>query len=146
MTTSWSYRSRSRSVSPSFRASPIASTISTFLLRHRLLLQSHGFEGLGVVEIVSLPDDLAALDRVDVGDAETGVDAARPTSNVPVHARHDVVAGPDQLSNDRRVFTFPGLLQAFKEPTDRGLTGEGFGLYPCRRRHHLGVSGVQVNE
>src|SRR5262249_37766353 len=62
------------------------------LQRHRSLLQAYCFERLRVVEVVSLPDDLATLDGVDVGDGEARVNAARPTSNLPVHTGDDVLA------------------------------------------------------
>src|SRR5437588_5593982 len=98
-------------------ASPRGAVWMALLGCPRLLLQPEGFEGFGMVEIVSLPNDLAALDGVDVADREVSVDAARSPANLPVHTGDDVVAGAEQLSKNRRVFTFPGLLQTLKEVT-----------------------------
>src|SRR5271166_7134783 len=99
-----------------------------------------------MVEVVVLSDDLAILDRVDVGDADVGVDAACPATDPPVHAGDNAVSRPKELFRDRFVLTLPRLPQAFEEATDRGPALEGPRLHPRWWRRHLRVGRVQLDE
>src|SRR5205823_1184791 len=65
--------------------------------RHRLVRNANRFEGLSVVEVPLLPNDLALLEVVDAGGIEARLDAAGSTTNVPVQARYDLVASLEQL-------------------------------------------------
>ncbi len=75
-----------------------------------------------MVELVLPAHDLAARDRVEVRDREMRVNAARSSSDLPVHTGDDLLPGAEQLQKDRHVLPAPGLLQALKEPTDRGAS------------------------
>src|SRR5436190_24308142 len=66
----------------------IARTTSTFLLRRRLLLKPHGFEGLVLVHEDAPKDDLSLADREDMGELRFHRDR-RLLASAPVQHRHD---------------------------------------------------------
>ena len=68
------------------------------LLRHRLLLQPHGFEGLLVVEEVLSKDDAAVAVGVHLRPAQLLFDAAALSARVPAPA------GEDSISEVHRLF------------------------------------------
>src|SRR5690349_6116529 len=61
------------------------------LLRHRLLRQSHGFEGLLVAEIVEGPDYLSVANRDDRASGRFGRDPARLAAPPEPAKQHNAV-------------------------------------------------------
>ena len=97
-----------------------------------LLRGAHGFEGLGMVEVVLLVDDPASIDRVDARRVESHVDAGRPPANLPDEASDHLVRSLKQLVEDKRVSLFPRLLEPLEPGPNGGASIEGSGLDPRR--------------
>jgi hypothetical protein len=102
--------------------------------------------GLRLVEVPLLPDDLAALDRVEAGGVETRVDPAGTTADLPVNSGDHRISNFVELREDGLVRLVPSLPETLKPLPDRCSPLERSGRHPRRVRDHLLVGIEQVGE
>src|ERR1700730_4632747 len=97
------------------------------LLRHRLLLQAHGFEGFGVIEEELFENDATLADRADDGVALLAREAALRPLHVPAQPKKDTVAQVDYALDPE---VRPSRRRGLPVEVDGGLTTVGALLGP----------------
>src|SRR6266480_6762053 len=114
------------------------------LLRHRLLRQTDGLEGLTVIPEVLVENDPAVSNRRDV--SELHVCAGHLTRRVPDEPHQSPVTGIDEVPDRLRRVRVPGVAEALELTHDGVSTYLGYRLRPTAGSVHDDARVEQLAE